>query len=545
MAYSQAGLPAAGLTARYEFHYDDGLTDGRGRGLAAAMMGFCDGDYTWLNGFFPTVGPASSHIRVWIENVDAGGAKWEGPGGLIPYDVHVMIGELPLFGTSPVDVARMLVIGEVSEIMMMWRRPLLQRPNEWFAEWDEGSKGEALSRLFGSVFLRTRTTVSDMPWPSVASVWLDGSTRSDWISRAADDNGANERNGCGTLFLTFLHDQLGFTLQQIIDNGALGALADVFENLTGLPRDTAFGTFSDLVNLHYPPGDGVRGVPFDTVFPVPNLDALTASVPAHSWVPLNTPLNVTIALDKVAVVDTTVHLTSSAPKVLQVPETAVVRRGTRSKLVPLKVQPQPAAFTGQEVTLTATYAGRTKTTAVHIFQPEAIVLPPLRIAVNAKDPCSNPFETGTAATARVDNLEVFYDQSALSFAWAVTGATASRLDTPELEIDALPGAGTQVTLAVTVTKSNGLHAHGEFTFTVAAPLSELDELDRRARCKLASTAWVAQFIPPGVPVITGPLTVEQVKLIQQQLAAPLTALIEVNKSLRELVEVYQQQASTK
>lgn len=545
MAYSQAGLPGAGLTALYEFYYDDTLTDARGRGLAAAMMGFCDGDYRWLNGFFPTVGPASSPIRMWIENMDDGGAKWTGPGGFIPYDVHVMLGELPLFGTNPVDLARMLVIGEVSEIMMMWRRSWLERPSEWFAQWDEGSKGEALARLFGSVFLRTRTTVMDMPWPSVASVWLDGPTRGDWISTAADDRGFDERNGCGALFLAFLHDQLGFTLQQIIDNGTLGALADVFENLTGLDHDTAFGAFSDLVNLHYPPGDGPYGVPFDTVFPVPNLDALTPSVSAHSWVPLNAPLSIRIALDKVAAIDTTVHLTSSAPKLLPVPETAVVRRNTQSTLVPLTVQPQRARFAGQEVTLTAAYAGRTKTTAVFIFSPDKFVLPPLRIAVNANDLCSNPFETGATPTARVNNLEVFYDQSGLSFDWAVTGATASRLDMPELEIDALPGAGTQVTLSVTVRKPNGLHAQGQFTFTVAAPLSELDELDRRVRCKLASTHWVAQFIPSGVPVIAGPLTVEQVELIQQQIAAPLAALTEVDKSLRELVQVHQQQASAR
>jgi hypothetical protein len=79
MGYSQAGLPDAGLTARYEFHYDDSLSDERGRGLAAAMMGYCDDDYTWLNGFFPTVGRASSRIRVWIDNA-TGGAKWGGTG---------------------------------------------------------------------------------------------------------------------------------------------------------------------------------------------------------------------------------------------------------------------------------------------------------------------------------------------------------------------------------------------------------------------------------------------------------------------------------
>ena len=48
--------------------------------------------------------------------------------------------------------------------------------------------------------------------------------------------------GCGTLFLFYLHDQLGYRIEDIINAGG-GHLSNVYQNLTGDSAVNAFGEF--------------------------------------------------------------------------------------------------------------------------------------------------------------------------------------------------------------------------------------------------------------------------------------------------------------
>jgi hypothetical protein len=553
--FTQDGLPdlgyGPGRTAHFEFNYEDSLSDARGKDLVTAVMSCIEGDWLWLRSFLsgqffnPLNGLVYIHVHQRTSPMDPLGASWQGL-GLIPFNVEVWLGEVPLFGIAPANAARMLLISELSE-MLMRDSYLPAAPNPWFGLTNEGNKGEALSRVFAMEFLRAYVPgTTTTGFTSVSSLWLDAPPRSDTTPSAlatnADDPGFDVRNGIGTLFLMFLHDERGFSLEWIIQHGATetrgfpstGTLADVYQNLTGQPAGGAFKEFSDLVDLHYPSADGPYGAPLDTVFPVPDLARLDAEWSRLTWgVSNGPPPRLYVVMTKPAVVPTTVHLTSSGPGVLPVPQTALVFPPTDVCTVPLTVTPQPAAFTEEVVTLTVTYAGKTLTHEFTVVRPEDL-LPPLRIVAEADHPCARLFQEGEALTLRVDNVDVFVDRKQLTYAWAVTGAAAAALNAPVLEIAALPSTGTAVKVSVQVTNEDGVTGHGELDFTALAPLKPLAELDRLVRCKLATTAAIVPYIPPWVPVEAGPLTSERVVSLRRLLRAQRATFSDLDKSLSEL-----------
>jgi hypothetical protein len=136
----------------------------------------------------------------------------------------------------------------------------------WFQHNDEGSKGEGLSRFLSGQFLVQngflgRGIEKDY---SVAGLWLN-SPRQDFINNAPDDNGYNATNGCTTLFIYYLFNQLGFSIAQIVAAGAC-TLAGVYQNLK---RDTGdpFPQFKGLLDNAYPP-IAVRGTNPDDPWPI-------------------------------------------------------------------------------------------------------------------------------------------------------------------------------------------------------------------------------------------------------------------------------------
>jgi phosphatidylserine/phosphatidylglycerophosphate/cardiolipin synthase-like enzyme len=107
--------------------------------------------------------------------------------------------------------------------------------------WDCGhTNGEGLSRALAGE--RNPALVPDLV-PTEQAWWGNG--HADYVTnnQAADtdENG----NGCGTLFLYYLHTQLGFSWQQIATTGG-STLGGCYQKLTG--RDQAQG-FADFVRL--------------------------------------------------------------------------------------------------------------------------------------------------------------------------------------------------------------------------------------------------------------------------------------------------------
>jgi hypothetical protein len=539
MAYTQAGLPNGGNTNRFEIHYDTSLSIRRGLNLATELMKVCDSDYQWLKTYFPTavVGLPASRIRIWIDNVTDPdkflSASWIGF-GLIPFDVNVRVGEMPITRMRAVDAVRWLILTEVSEMLMRERQGWVAW-NDWFGSFNEGSKGEALSQVFGVEFIRTHLPgVISIPGESMStsSEWLKLSNRPDFVSVNVDTNKPGAETGCGIQFLLYLHDQLGFSLEQIIANGG-STLANVYHNLTGDAISNAYSKFVDIVNLHYPWDDRPYDPPLETTFPAPNLTRIYADAKL-SWIPNGRPPVLLMAFDNPIVAETTVHITSEDINVLEIQAKNKLSPTATSMPVPITVKQQPAGFIGKDVKLTATYAGRTMSVTVKVVPPEGL-LPSLNIqAVSDDDRCKRPFEEGSSVTLYVNNIDIFLDQQGLKYTWVVNGATANALDTPQITIPMLPNAGTNVAIEVTVQNDAGLYSKGQLEISVLKPLKSLAELDRRVRCKIASMPEIAAFIPPWIPIIESSLTLEQVSVVRQLIHTSMKRMNEVYELLTQL-----------
>src|SRR5438034_8886412 len=133
---------------------------------------------------------------------------------------------------------------------MFMRNMRLPHNNPWFTSTSEGNKGEALSLFLAANFFRqaypdtpalpmlarTQSTVTDL--------WLN-SPRDNFLEVDDDDLGPNAKIGCCTLFLSYLHDHLAYSIEDIISAGA-GKLSSVYANLTGEAWENAWLSFSQL-----------------------------------------------------------------------------------------------------------------------------------------------------------------------------------------------------------------------------------------------------------------------------------------------------------
>jgi phosphatidylserine/phosphatidylglycerophosphate/cardiolipin synthase-like enzyme len=107
--------------------------------------------------------------------------------------------------------------------------------------WDCGhTNGEGLSRALAGE--RNPALVPDLV-PTEQAWWGNG--HADFITTNQADDTDENSNGCGTIFLYYLHSQLGFSWQQIATAGG-STLGACYQKLTG--RDGAQG-FSDFVRL--------------------------------------------------------------------------------------------------------------------------------------------------------------------------------------------------------------------------------------------------------------------------------------------------------
>jgi hypothetical protein len=145
----------------------------------------------------------------------------------------------------------------------------------WYDEGvNEGKKGEALSRFLAAEFLIANKIGGANFFENsfaVANDWLN-SSRDDFITNNADpsDNNPDKVTGCTTLFLYFLHTQLGFSIDEIVANGA-SKLGQVYAKLTGDSADNSFKLFKDLLDTAFPAKQTFnppKGANYDNPFPL-------------------------------------------------------------------------------------------------------------------------------------------------------------------------------------------------------------------------------------------------------------------------------------
>jgi hypothetical protein len=507
---TSAGLPNGGNTAHSAVSYEAGLAPGAGLDRAAELMAHLDDDYALMQSWFAGVqyhfvSPINVHLTG-----DDGGASWFCPSEAVrfwfPINVDLMPGPMPTTG-----LLRYLVVSEVTEMFMA------SQAREWygsvgfFNNADEGSMGESLSRFLAAEFLSV-TGVSPMIFTGfhVAGLWIDAASRDNFVDVSMDDIEPHAITGCGVLFLAFLHHQLGFTIPQII-GAAAPTMAGVYHNLTGMTD--AWTAFLGLVNLHYPQDGSMYASPLDNVFPVADLASFDA---AHqmSWVTNGQPNLAYVRLTHGLPVDVEVTLTSSDPAVVSLPPTVATHGITQ---IPLNVLPQAAAFTGQVITLTASYAGQQLSLSFTVMRPEDLPLPPLDIIASVPDdPCAQVFVDATSQSFSIRNVTVLADRAQLTYHWTVVGAIPGATNGATLTIPALPPAGTHVVVSVEIINGSGLHARGSLQFTTVQEHSELEGMVHRLDCAMRNLKEAHRHIPPWVPVENDRIVIdrERIELIR-------------------------------
>ncbi|HEX4019307.1 MAG TPA: VCBS repeat-containing protein [Frankiaceae bacterium] len=262
MTLTTAGLTNGGTTSHYRFQYDDSLAtsptnpSGPEPARTNAVIAACEGDLALMSDWFG--GLSLSNIAVHV-TPQGGGADWSG--GTSGSTVEIKA-EAQSFSSSP-DFIRYLIVAEVTEIMMLGQNI------GWFQGHDEGSKGEGLSRFLGAQFLDANGLLdagirADF---AVADGWLN-SVRDDFVNNAPDDNAPDPVNGCTTLFIYWLHSQLGYGINAIVAAGS-STLAGVYRNLSG-DSTNPFPYFKKVLDDAFPSTttSHVSGANPDNPFPI-------------------------------------------------------------------------------------------------------------------------------------------------------------------------------------------------------------------------------------------------------------------------------------
>ncbi|SDE77716.1 hypothetical protein [Terriglobus roseus] len=551
-SYTSKGLNNGGQTQYFNFQYDDSLSCSRGRDLATAMMQTCDADLAILVAWFSGRGlDMALPIHVYINTVavDAMGNPTQFVGGhwmgalLVPLQLTINFGELAMGFGTPIMLARYLLISEVSE-MYMRAFGTYGSTTPWFRLGGEGNKGEGLSRLLAEQFtVKEYPGVSALPslmtgvWNCTNS-WLN-SPRVNFLEVDDEDiDPASPDVGGATLFLMYLHDQLGYSIVDIINAGA-GHLSNVYENLTHDSRTNAWPKFSALVNGHYPTTPGISGFnpngyfpPLDTVFPVSDLSVFAAPTVA-TWLATSS-VPVVVGVDHPAVMPIPLVITSSAPAIIP-GLMLTIGAGMTSASVPLVVLPQIAGFPTTPVTLTVSYAGKTLTRVISVLALGATTFDQLDIEPDpSADPCMIALVANTEQTFVVTNLDEFPDQNGLKFVWSVMGATPVATNTPTLTITALPAAGTSVTINVTVTNTQGLSATGTYTFQTVSQRFNIKQLEAELACRLSKFRNGSLSIPPWVPIERAAGIQERLGELELQLQAASKSITSINQLVKQI-----------
>jgi hypothetical protein len=373
MGQTSQGIPNDGQTAHYQISYDTSLSAADGLRRAQGLFHQCEFDFDLMTSWFKGVNfEFSFPISVQINNA-SGGASWDDPPNIsLPFGYSPTVSINPGSGTS-VDFIRYLLVSEVTEMFMA------SKDNGWFEDTslfsgaNEGSKGEGLSRFLGFQF-KVANGLQNVRYSSfeVVYIWLNSKIqppdappgpRPNYVDNNPDDIKPDIITGCTTCFLYYLHNQLGFSITDIINAGA-ATLGGVYRNLTG--RNDGWQSFINLLNAHYPPGPTYNPAG-DNLFPVPNL----ANLSGDQIVSGSTQTRRILSLDTQAPAEVSVFFTSDNPAVLSVPGQVNFAVGDWAAGVNLTAA--PVTGPAQTVTIQAAYAGKILSAGIQILPSPSII----------------------------------------------------------------------------------------------------------------------------------------------------------------------------
>jgi hypothetical protein len=249
-----------GSTKHFNVFFDRHLGTS-GAAHAEAVLAACERDYSDIQRYFGGITPSRAPFNVIIA---PSGAPPQGLRGAYHHGCEGI--DLYCEDSSNTDYIRMLVVAKEVEVFASAQGQ----------GWDCGTtNGEALSRVLAETLYPAEAIV-------IASVWLN-SERPDYITenapsplpdgRLADSDQVS--NACGMLFLNWLHYQLGFSWEQIVQGGA-SSLGRTYTKLTG--QTDAFARFSSFIQTHFPAGTPVN-LTTNNPFPLPEQQPFEELIP--------------------------------------------------------------------------------------------------------------------------------------------------------------------------------------------------------------------------------------------------------------------------
>lgn len=343
----------AGQTVHYTVSFDNSLPNGPA--LADGLLSACESDFSLMESWFVGVDNVHAPDSVLLTNGPAGGT-WSGSSVTLTVPTG-----------APVDLVRFILVAEVVEQFMD------SKNNGWYGPFNEGSKGEGLSRFLAAQF-EIANGLGSIPFGGfqVVPLWLNAG-RPNFVDNNSDDNGQDPITGCTTCFIYYLHTQLGFSIQDIIAAGS-ATLAGVYQNLTG--KTDGWASFSELVNNAYPillpGGSGLATYSglVDNIFPISQItnffapNQLTVGFSGSTQIVINNSLSS-------AVDDVYIGLMSASPTIVSVPTFVTIPPGANSAAVPIEAPASNGSFPA-EVNVTASYAGQTLTMTVEVVTPNLV-----------------------------------------------------------------------------------------------------------------------------------------------------------------------------
>ena len=103
------------------------------------------------------------------------------------------------------------------------------------------ANGEALSRALA---VERNGALASLTAQTAQQWWANGHV--DYVTNNDADDRNQDSNGCGTLFLYYLHSQLGFSWQKIVTTGG-ATLGETYQRLTGKSGAQGFNDFVSLL----------------------------------------------------------------------------------------------------------------------------------------------------------------------------------------------------------------------------------------------------------------------------------------------------------
>lgn len=273
MAFTNAGLTNGGITTHYQFQYDDSLAPG---GLEPArtnaVITACENDFNMMKMWF---GNISLNVNLPIAvNVtqNQGGAKMDFSLNF-PFTNWSAVATINP-GVRAASYVRYLLVAEIVELFMLIQGNILFAEYErhgWFGSSNEGSEGEGLSRFLAAQFWALNG-FGNPPDGSTSNDWLS-SSRADFVNRNFPDNKPDPTTGCALLFIYYLFNQLGFSIEAIV-GAAASTLSGVYKNLT---RDSGdpFPVFKGLLDTAFPGTAVITQGNLDNPFPLPSTAKLS------------------------------------------------------------------------------------------------------------------------------------------------------------------------------------------------------------------------------------------------------------------------------